>query len=148
VRSSIHSVVLWLIFLAIPVQGIAAVVVPLRAPAHHAGMAETEGHASGTQLADMHAPAAAGAAAHQDAAVKSAMHADHHEDKAGGGSDHSGHPMLKCCSAACAMAGVMPAATATIRPLTGSTAPLTFLARFYISVTPDGLDRPPKYFLA
>lgn len=79
----------------------------------------------------------------------SAHHADvHTDDKADSKADHSGHHMLKCCSAACAMAAALPASILTTRALTGLPAPLHPLTQFYSSVTPDGLDRPPKSFLA
>ena len=81
---------------------------------------------------------------HHQAAVTHAEQSDH---DAAGDSGHAGHALLKCCSAACALAAVMPASTVT-RAQARSPAPLHPVARIYRSVTPDGLDRPPKSFLA
>jgi hypothetical protein len=145
VRRVIKAIAIGVIALVIPVQGMAAIAMSFCAPANPAGLAGVAGHASDADVV-------AGPALHQHAAPKHATHSDHEAGKASGNpvgeSDHSGHSMLKCCSAACAMVAALPAGTVAARTLTGSQAPRRPLAQFYSSATPDGLDRPPKFFLA
>lgn len=155
------AIVMWLIALTIPLQGMAAVAMPSCAPAHHGAAAERvsiaadDGHAH----AHTHDHAMAGVAATAATAATANMATPHHAaanpmtaatQAHGAGSDKSsdaGHPMLKCCSAACAMAAVLPPSLPERLKLR-SPAPLQPLAQFYRGVTPDGLDRPPKSILA
>ncbi|MDH4053146.1 MAG: hypothetical protein OEU93_16360 [Rubrivivax sp.] len=131
----VKVVAMWLIALAIPVQGMAAVVMPLCAPAHHADL-----QAVGAKVA------AADLAQHHHAGMTHAAPTDQDAGAAGDDAGHIGHPMLKCCSAACAMAAVMPA-NLDVRAQARSPAPQHPVAQIYRGITPDGLDRPPKSFL-
>jgi hypothetical protein len=131
----VKTVVMWLIALAIPAQGMAAVVMPFCSPTHHMD--------TRVRL-DPHT-------AHRSHAAGMAAQADHemHQGPAAtpDGVKPAGHPMLKCCSAACAMAAVIPQTLAQhvrARP----PLPQQPVARLHPGVTPEGLDRPPKTVLA
>jgi uncharacterized protein involved in copper resistance len=135
----VKTVVMWLIALAIPAQGMAAVGMPLCPLAHHAGTGVTVDHHATDHVQ------ASNMAASADHSMHDGMH--HGTTAAPDTSNPGGHPVLKCCSAACAMAAVMPQVLATLvraRP----PSPQQVVAHFHLGVTPDGLDRPPKSVLA
>jgi hypothetical protein len=144
----VRSLVLWLIALAIPLQGMAGGIMLHCAPTQQA--AGSPGLSHGVA----HAPAAqtmAGLSAHamHHGAVEH-MLADHpgqDDDGLHGAGGQSGHNMLKCCSAACSMAaGVVP--NLAVQAQARSPAPRQPVAQFYRGVALDGLDRPPKTPLA
>lgn len=120
---------MWLIALAIPMQGMAAVVMPQCPPAQHAVAPGTS-----ERFADERAADHAASSGHQDGTAH-------------GESGHSDHGVLKCCSATFSMAAVTTPSVVAQTPLR-LPAPLHPLAQLYRDVTPDGLDRPPKLFLA
>ena len=123
-----------LIVLAIPVQGMAAVVMPLCLPAPHGDASMAIDRLADRSADHHHAAASHHAAGQGDEATP--------DEPA-----HSGHDMLKCCSAACSMVALTTPPLAVglqARP----PAPLHPVAQLYSGVTPDGLDRPPKFILA
>ena len=151
-----RALLLWLIAIAIPLQGLAAVVMPLAMT----GVSATANHgaqnlASAETLDGAHGHQSAHQSAHQ------LSHQQGHGHTATGhgvGSAsatapeadppcHSGHSMLKCCSAACSLLAYIPPGLAKHSPMP-SAAPLHAEAAFCPDVFLDGLDRPPKRFLA
>jgi hypothetical protein len=136
----VKAIVMWLIALSIPLQGMAAVVMPMCPPAHHSGSTgDSEGLTQHHEV-DCETAASADHTMHQGTASPHTA-ASSPEDSAAG---HSGHGMLKCCSASGSMAAVM-APELALRAPASSPAPLQRVVQFYRSVTPDGLDRPPKF---
>lgn len=135
-----RSLVMWLIALAIPVQGMAAVATPPCPPAHHS-------HGS---------PSPHRHVGHHDAASPAAQAVDHATDHGAGPAQHvasapdetghAGHSMLECCSAAGAMYGVMPPSFAAWVP--ACSRPPQAVEPLRLGIAPDGLDRPPKPNLA
>ena len=143
----VRLLALWLIALSIPVQGMAAVVMPLCPPAHH-----SDGLPAPDRLADPHgadAPAALSVdhAAHPGTTADRFAHPAHDHGTAPDGPGHAGHSMLECCSAACALSGVVPPNLVMQAPASCA-APPHAVAPLHLGVTPDGLDRPPKSILA
>ena len=143
----VRSVVMWLIALAIPVQGMAAVVTPLCLPAHHSDGSSMAHRLVGHRGVAAHAALAGDHAAHHGAASDHDTGAAHDHLTAPDETGHAGHAMLECCSAACAMSGVMPPSLAA-RASACSVAPPHAVAPLHLGVTPDGLDRPPKPIVA
>jgi hypothetical protein len=136
---ALRAVLLWLMTMAIPVQGMAAFAAPVCAPGHH--------HA-------VHEAAHAAVAAHgAHAGVPEGMHASDHRPAAEAVTDSgpdaagSGHDMLGCCSATCSMAMLVAMPTLLSDPMPAA-APLHPLHARYRGVTLAGLDRPPKLSLA
>jgi len=155
-----RALLLWLVTIAIPLQGMAAVVMPLcvtelpvavsngvlnRTAAkmlnEHSALADVKapgqmlesGHGHGHGHA--HGPAADGHGASSTATPDA------------GQSGHSGHSMLKCCSAACSMAVYFSPSVAKHSRMP-SLAPEQVEATFCPDVFLDGLDRPPRSFPA
>lgn len=143
-----RAFVLWLIAVAIPAQGIAAIVMPL-------GVAEPFATVAGAGLDGVGAVVMHGHRAAPDAGVMAhAGEPGHCQTMAAHGSGksstpdadsagHSGHGMLKCCSAGCSMAAC-PAPGLATHSRTPSLAPVQSEASFYPGVILDGLDRPPR----
>lgn len=139
---------MWLIASVIPLQGMAAVVMLPCPAAQHTVAPGASDRVAEERAADS---ALVGAAIHQiHSDVESGDHSatsGHQDGSTHGESGHSGHGMLKCCSATCSMAA-MTTDTVVEHAKLRSPAPLHPLAQLYRDVTPDGLDRPPKRFLA
>jgi hypothetical protein len=140
--SVVRTLVLWLSLLSIPVQGMAAVVMPLCPIAPSSGMS-----------VDVDRPAVhIGAIGSTSATADHTMHhgavspglADAGHD---GSASPSGHGMHKSCSASCAMVTVATPSAIPRTPVP-SLAPLQPAVQIYAGVTLDGLDRPPKHLLA
>lgn len=139
--------VMWLIALAIPVQGMAAVSMAHCPAEHHTGIPGAPDRPAVGPSAGAKLDTAEAHAMHQHATADPFASSEHQEDATTADSGHSGHGMLKCCSATISMAAVMApglVARLTLR----SPAPLHLQERLDRGVTPDGLDRPPKFHLA
>lgn len=137
-----------LIALAIPVQGMAVIVMPPCAGVHHMAAQGVPGHSADEPASGLVTAAAACHPWHIE--LESSDHsadAGHHDCIAHGEPGDSDHGVLKCCSANCSMAALTAPHVMARAPLR-SPAPLHPLAHLYRGVTPDGLDRPPKLFLA
>lgn len=130
---------MWLIALALPVQGMAAAIMPLCPPSHHAAPVSLVESPAAAITTAQHPSMHDGMGAHH---ASDASHADPQDGEAAAGSHH----MLKCCSAACSMAAFTVSSLA-VRVQQRSPAPLHPLASHYRGVTLDGLDRPPKQIL-
>jgi hypothetical protein len=144
--SVFRAVLMWLIALTLPMQGMGAVVMPQCPPAHHTVPVAFDLFAD-HQSADSPMAAPVNHATHHGEAADQAAGAGHDVGATHGESGHSGHGMLKCCSATCSMAAVT-APSLGARTQLRSPAPLQPLVPLYRGVTADGLDRPPKLFLA
>lgn len=149
---SFRALVLWLIAVAIPVQGIAAIVMPLCMPAPFVMLTDAVlVPASGQAMHGHRAAPDAGVMEHAD-------EGDHGHAVAAHGSNgsiapdadhagHTGHGMLKCCSAACSMVACVAPGVAT-QARAPSLAPVQSEASLYPGIILDGLDRPPRLLLA
>jgi hypothetical protein len=144
-------VLMWLMTLAVSVQGVVAYAMPLCPPSHqmaaqsqHLGTALAAGHHGHgmaglerlqMQAGESHHGMAAGHVHSQD------METPHAPD--GADAPVSGHDMLSCCSANCSMVGLtvvlprQPSQAASPRPVHP-------MASLYSGVALAGLDRPPK----
>ena len=148
---------MWLMALTIPLQGMAAVTMPMCPAAHHSNASlGFDQWAAQAEAGDTMATAADHAMHHDATDVVNAVdEADaaslaQDDDGAAGPSADAcdvAHSMLKCCSAACSLAAMM-APDLALQAFLRSPAPLHPVAQFYRGVPPDGLDRPPKSVLA
>lgn len=123
-KSLIRALLVLLVSLVVPIQGVAAAGADLcMALGHHDGLAA---HDHAAPVHDGH-DADAGAA-------------DHH-GPAGGGNSHDAHcpPCVSCCAAA-AIATSSPALFVPEKPATSVVAAVL---PQYSGVVPDSLDRPP-----
>lgn len=145
----IRILVLLVMSLAIPVQGIAAtIIMNLCAPSHAAGsvgptLIQADAHSSHSHPESSGADGTKHLQGHAKAFDSSGIQFGTGSDHA----DHSGHGMLKCCSMAFSIAAfVGPTLSARIQ--VRSPAPVRPEALPYQGVILDGLDRPPKLTLA
>jgi hypothetical protein len=137
----------WLIALIVPVQGMAALAVPLCPAAHGLGVSAGIDHVAYGLGADAQWALAADLAAQAGAPAHHAADSDSHDGALQGKADPCGHGPLDCCSAACAMvAALAPVRFSQVPPR--SPVPPHPLAQRYRGLTPDGLDRPPKIVFA
>lgn len=135
----VKTALLWLLALALPVQGWAAATQMSCVPAMH-----QTAHASAEMSHDMQAPG------------HHAMHADAHERAVGDTQDHSSaasvsakHADAKCSvCAACYVGMVMLPSTSGWLPLPVGSMPvvITPTSSFFGHI-PDGIKRPPKSVL-
>jgi hypothetical protein len=143
-------VLLGLVTLMLCVQAVASVTLPSRAGASSGGGDAVGGpglhaHASAVQAlpggTSLHCQQHA---THRVGALPASRNPAHGVDCP---SSPGGHTPLKCCSATLSMAA-MPAPS--LAPLSAGreAAPRHPLVRRYQSVTPDGLERPPKFSTA
>lgn len=147
-----RTVVMWLMALAIPLQGLAAAVAPLCEAAGHTPAAIAAFHPAVTLAASVQQAGAQSGDSHHghgglhtaaaSQTVDSADHADH-----AGGSDHVGHGGHACCGAAGTVAANFTSDLFARQPAP-SLAPVAPAALRYQGVVLDGLDRPPRLILA
>ncbi len=138
---------MWLIALAVPIQGSAAVTMFGCGPGHHG---VTESFQVATAVANEHAQHVQ---SHSPGAMTDA--AEVHDHDGGGAHDQSdslkAHKVIKGSCTPCASCGVVAALLAT--SIKFEPVPLAdfFVPSAESSVTsflPDGLERPPRLFLA
>lgn len=151
---TVRALLLWCLALAIPLQGMATVVMPL---------CSAMGSTSLTTSFMGH-PLALTAAAQTQTQASHAEHAMHHgmahevghdSTQAGaqpevnhdGHDGHTSHGMLKCCSATGSLA-VLSNISLPAQGMLPMPAPLASTAQLPAGVIPDGLDRPPQDSLA
>lgn len=151
---ALRGLVLWLMAVAIPIQGIAANLMPSCLPAQATALAAEALDQTDPHLMPSHSVASgAGELGHPHGHAKASVqrgeqtdagsdHADHANHV-----DHAGHGALKCCSAACSMA-ILSSANFLAHAQARSPAPVQWQARLYPGVIPGGLDRPPRTLLA
>jgi hypothetical protein len=150
-----RTVVMWLMALAMPLQGLAAAVAPLCEAAGHTPAAIAAFHPAvtlaasvlqaGVQSVDSHH----GHSGHHTAAPSQMGHSAGHADQAdhAGRSDHVGHGGHACCSAASSVASVFTSDLFARQPAP-TLAPAAPAVQRYQGVVLDGLDRPPRLLLA
>jgi len=152
--STYRAFMLWLIAIALPLQGIAAVEMQMCTPAAAAVVTLGGSHQAEPVLGrvvQFHAHATAKVSGHAHGHGHGQPTTDHPAtypvvsdlDDSG----HLGHGMLKCCSAACSLAAYFSPSVAKHSRMP-SLAPEQVGATFYPDVFLDGLDRPPRSFLA
>lgn len=142
-RLGFRSALMWLLLLALPLQGFAAATLLNCGPNHHrvvvaaAGVADAAAahvHAQGSHdmQADMHAE----------------LHADQDADQ--GADQGAGTPAEKVaaskCSAcaACCLGAALPTATSLVPAIAPAISPTVFVATPHVDVMSDRLDRPPR----
>lgn len=142
-------VLLCLIALAIPMQGMAAVAMAMCAPSHRAVMAGAPERLAEAPSMRSHAD---GAHSHRmphaaQSAFDGGTSVAPHDAAPDGQAGHAGHGTVKCCSATCTMVA-LTSLTLVASAKVEASLPLHPVAQIYQGVTPDGLERPPKLFLA
>lgn len=152
---------LWLMAVTIPLQGIAAATAmahcapaPQRAGSVEGDAMHSGGHTrhdhpvqvEGGSALDAQPHAQPEAHAHADVDAVAAGAADHGPERGADSAGHTGHSTLKCCSAVCALA--MPVAQQlAVRSPVRAPAPTWPAALFAQGVVLDGLERPPRQAL-
>lgn len=146
---SFRLLMVWLMAVAIPLQGMAATaVMQLCMPSHTAGsvdpaLLQADAHSMHTHPVSSDADATKQLHGQGKAFDPPDLRLDPGSDSAG----HSSHGMLKCHSAGFSIAGFVASALST-RIQVRSPAPARPEALLYQGVILDGLDRPPKLPLA
>lgn len=132
---------MWLLLLALPMQGVAAATLLHCGPGHH-----------GMQLSD--APVAqhsAGATTshHGTGHGDAAMHANMPGDHAPSAADISKLSKLKCSAcASCCLGLALPTAVVALTPFAPADAPVFVIRVEPVGFFTDGPDRPPRLRLA
>jgi len=144
-----RSIVVWLMLLALPVQGFAsATMMPCADGMHGAASAATAAPPQHDHAAMLAAAAGAhdGVAAaspygdHAAAATAGITPMQNHHDHAVGG-----HGSLKCGGAACcAGVALAPCMPSLLPALPGASAPISMYAGFLPAVDPEHPERPPQ----
>ena len=137
-----RSAVMWLLLLALPLQGVAAVTMLNCGPNHHhlsaaSGPAPTEAHHHATHEQHQHG---IGVAEDHDEMASTAVHdgspSAHHLDKL---------MKFKCSAcAACCIGAAMPATAIALKPLRPAMRPDSFVPAPHVGFVTDGPDRPPR----
>ena len=149
-RSVWRSVFIWLLVLAMPVQGVAALGMQHCAPTHERLVSlaasvqapHTHANMSAPMSAHLDAPAEALPAAANAAPVLATAHAEHAE--------HAVPAVdVKCsaCAACCPALG-LPAVAPELPDMPGAPGLAQLRLPLVPSFVPGGLDRPPRNFLA
>jgi hypothetical protein len=140
---------MWLIALAIPIQGSAAVTMFGCGPGHHGGMGSSQ-----TAMSDEHA---SGADHHSAGAVDDEVESHHHDGGALQDHSHSleahgtAHKVAKgnCTPcASCCVVAALPATVIQFEPVPLVDCFVPSAQSGVISFLADGLERPPRLFLA
>jgi hypothetical protein len=133
-RSVFHTLLIWLMLLAVPVQGFAAASMLLCEPISVSNVAPADAHAHQHDHAQMSA----------DQISSNSNHAHHHHQQTG-----SHHTAGKCgACAACCIAVAMTAPAAAVLPhMHVDSERITALDAFPSSVVPVYPDRPPQALL-
>ena len=140
-----QSVLVWLVLLALPLQGLAAATMINCGPNHHRMLAASV--AASTESRDHamrgHHPHETGAAGDQHA---NAIGDDEH----GASSVHHLDKLMKFkCSAcaACCMGAALPTAALVIASFPPAMTTAVFVPAAHVDFVSDGLDRPPRLLL-
>lgn len=137
---------MWLLLIALPLQGFAAATMINCGPNHHRMLAALAGTSP-----ESHHHAMTGDHQHE-ASAAGAVHADSAEDGEHGAS--SGHHLdkltkFKCSAcAACCMGAAMPTAALVIATLSPAVMTATSVSAPHVDFLSDGVDRPPRLLLA
>jgi len=139
-----RSALMWLLLLALPLQGFAAATMINCGPNHHRMMAS-----SGAEPTETHEHLSGGERHHE-----MGMAADHDHDEAAS-AEVSGEGLslphldklmkFKCnACAVCCMGAAMPTAAFTFEPPPPAIAPEFFVPSSHVGFVTDGPDRPPR----
>ena len=134
-RSVFHTLLIWLMLLAVPVQGFAAASMLLCEPIVVSNAASANAHAHHHDHAQMSADHASA-----DQLSGNSNHAHHHQQT----SNH--HTAAKCgaCAACCIAVAMTAPAAAALPHMHVDSERITALNTFPSSVIPVYPDRPPK----
>jgi hypothetical protein len=143
-KALFRSLLLWLLLLALPFQGVASASMLLCTPSGAAAQPASQAQAQAMPAGHDHAAMLAAAKAHSPAA-----------DAVHGGADHdgaSGHAQggAKCGTpgACCVGASLVADISVAVPSMPSSSQPVPFRARVLPAVDLAGLERPPKFFFA
>ncbi len=142
----IRTLLVWMLVLAVPAQGTAALTMAFCGPDHHGGMAAVQAQAAAAEPMQ-HGHHAGGAHEHGEMAAS----ADDDTAAAANAAAHAqaGHGKSKCsaCASCCSLSALPSTVLHVPMPV--------FTATVYAAVVPsvdsfaaDGPDRPPRTFLA
>ena len=138
---------MWLLLIALPLQGFAAATMVHCGPNHHRMLTTAIGEHG---AAGGHMASAAHAHPHE------MVHADHHPTAtpSGAGNDAPSVQELdklmkfKCSAcAACCMGAALPTAALTFEPFPPLMTPDSFVPATHVGFVTDGPDRPPRFSL-
>jgi len=130
---------LLLVAIALPLQGLAAVTMGICGGEHH-GVAVAKAAVTSPQVAEHHGHHDDGMVQHDHQLAQDDQHHQHH-----GSSDKQDKQKTTC--AACYAFSLPVSITLTTPALPRADHPVTALSRF-TAYQPDGLERPPRPFLA
>lgn len=137
-----RSALMWLLLLALPLQGFAAATMVNCGPNHHrmlAASAVTAPESHHDRTNDHHEHEAL-LAADADDGAEHGPSSVHHLDKL---------TKFKCSAcAACCMGAAMPTAALVIASFSPAMMTATFVSTPHVDFLSDGLDRPPRLLLA
>jgi predicted lipid-binding transport protein (Tim44 family) len=141
-KALFRSLLLWLLLLALPFQGVASASMLLCAPL--AAAAQPASQAQAMPAGHDHAAMLAAAKTHNPAADAAQSGAGH--DSAGG----HGQSGAKCGTpgACCVGASLVADISVAVPSMPSGSQPVPFRARILRAVDLAGFERPPKYFLA
>ncbi len=141
----IRTLLIWLLMLAIPAQGVAAATMAFCGPAHHRGWAAatvdrvaTPPHSHGDYGA---------ASAHEHAVVQASTPAlEEHGGPAKGKVNSSDQHKCNVCGACCS-AGALMSALPVLLAADATSASFSFVVATFDPFAADGPDRPPRNLL-
>jgi hypothetical protein len=137
-----HSVMMWLLLLALPLQGFAAATMLHCGPNHHRMSEASAPTASHDPAAHRHHTEGTAADPHAPASVAVA-------DPGAWPHDLGTLAKFKCSAcAACCMGAALPAAALVFPASARAIAPAFFVPASHVGFFTDGPDRPPRLFLA
>jgi hypothetical protein len=144
----LRMLLVWLLVLAIPAQGAAAVTMAFCGPNHHGGAAATSAAQAGTAEHLNHHSAEQGAPGHHDMAAQ----AD--EDDAASASpaaspqgSHAVKQKCSACASCCSLGAILSPRLAVPEPAVTATV-FSAVVPTVIAFAADGPDRPPRIVLA
>ena len=142
-RSRLRLALMWLLLLALPLQGIAAATMLHCGPGHHGLQAADApmAHHDSAENSDHHH----GEAGH----VEAAMHAGNGGDHAPSAADIAKLSKFKCSAcASCCLGLALPTAVVALSTFAPADAPAFVVCVEPVGFFTDGPDRPPRLHLA
>lgn len=141
-------VLAWLLMLAIPVQGFAATAMLFCAPSHHS----TVGQATSQSFVVDHHSGLPAQAEHQHGDHAESTSASQSGDLSVGHLDFAkigkaGDGKCSACATCCTGSIIVSTQSFNHAAMTGSEL-ISFIQESFVNYTPEGLDPPPKSFLA
>ena len=130
-RDLTRTLLVWLLMLAVPVQGFAASAMLFCSPSHHQAMSQLSNHHA-MQAQHQHGDHANAMAADQTTAAKM---------------DKTMDGKCSACAACCIGSSIVSGQFFNPIVMAGSER-IPFIAESFVNYTPEGLDPPPRSFLA